>query len=78
MSSESLRLRLMPLRPSYDHMIVERIPESLTWVRTYILAGRAKDDSQCGNVLAPVSATATSIATGDIDIEESVADSPAK
>lgn len=47
----------MPLRPYYDRMIVERIPESLTWVRTNILPGSAKEGSRGGNVLAPVSAT---------------------
>jgi hypothetical protein len=68
----------MAVRQDYDHMTVERIPESLTWVRTSVIPGSAKESSRGGNVLSPVSATATSIANGYVDIEECVSDSLAK
>lgn len=72
-----LRVRAMGVRPHYDHMIVERIPESLTWVRANVIPGSVNEGSRGGNVLAAVSATATSIANGDVDVEVPVTDRPA-
>lgn len=55
-------------------MIVERIPESLTWVPTSVIPRSSNESSRRGNVPSPVSATAT-IASGHADIdEESVSD----